>query len=372
MKYKYFLMLSKKNLQFNKQRMMLTGVGIVVGMAFFTMIAIIVSSFTHSLASDLISNDVMLIANSKYGDVNFEFTAADELEFIEKLDKINKIYDHIRLKAQTEEPKLSYEYKNTRHDDITYRFADPIVSYGKGFNTCANNCVIISERHVDALHMLGESITIAGVSYTVIGITNDLSVQMFLPRYLEHDVISLPNTSGTSVYIITAQNQELAKSDITKIINILNSGDVTYVFSNLSEDMELSIFEVTKSLTLFGTVIGSISLFIASINMFNIMYISALERKKEVALLRSFGVKKRMIRLCFLAESVSIVAIFSIVGSIFGLGITWLMLTFMNIPIFFNISTVLLGLAMILLIGVLSGYSPARKAAEINPTILLK
>jgi putative ABC transport system permease protein len=372
MKYKYFLMLSKNNLQFNKQRMMLTGVGIVVGMAFFTMIAIIVSSFTHSLTSDLINDDVMLIASSKYGDLTYEFTAHDELEFLDKLDKINNTYDNVHLEAQNVEPKLVYDYKGTKYSDITYRFSNPLVSNGKGFNTCASNCVIISNANANAVKMLGESITIANVSYLVIGTTNDYQAQMFFPQYLKNEVISLSELSKTGVYTISAQKDEIAKSDISAIIDMLNSGDVPYVFSNLSEDIQLSIIEVTNSLTLFGMVIGSISLFIASINMFNIMYISAIERKKEVALLRSFGVKKRIIRLCFLAESVSIVAFFSIIGSIFGLGITWIMLTFMHIPIFFNVHTVLLGLAMILLIGVLSGYSPARKAAEINPTILLK
>jgi len=269
-------------------------------------------------------------------------------------------------------PKLSYKYKEAIYNDLTYDFSDPTISTGKGFNYCSSNCVIISERNGNARKMVGEMITISNVSYTVIGTTNEQKVQIFLPSYVQKDVINTNEQKETGVYIISPQKAKVAKSDVEAIIAILNSGDVGYVFSNMSEEITLSIMSATNSLAVFGALIGSISLFIAAINMFNIMYIATLERKKEVALLRSFGVKKSVIKLCFLIESMTLVAFFGIIGSLLGFIIAWIVLGFMHIPLFVNTISVVLGLIVILLIGILSGYSPARKAAGINPTILLK
>jgi len=109
----------------------------------------------------------------------------------------------------------------------------------------------------------------------------------------------------------------------------------------------------------------------------NIMLISVNQRIREIGLRKAVGARSRHIITQFLIESVFITFIGGIVGIIFGtlfsalaalvinaLGYSWQFI----IPI----SSVLVATAVAILIGLVFGLYPARKAATISPMEALR
>ncbi len=72
--------------------------------------------------------------------------------------------------------------------------------------------------------------------------------------------------------------------------------------------------EIYQQITTFLVGIGGISLLVASVNIFNVMYISVTERIREIGIMRSIGVLRREVLRMFLYEA----AILGVIGSVIG------------------------------------------------------
>ena len=130
---------------------------------------------------------------------------------------------------------------------------------------------------------------------------------------------------------------------------------------------------ITGSLQLGGFVIGFLTLLGASIGLMNIMLVSVTERTREIGLRKALGATPRKIRQQFLIEAVVICQIGGIGGMILGVIIgnvtsTLLFDADFIIPWLWMMVAVATGIV----VGLLSGYLPARKAARLNPVESLR
>ena len=173
---------------------------------------------------------------------------------------------------------------------------------------------------------------------------------------------------------IKVQNLDLVDDDINYSQNLFkifrgdrigseNSFDIE---RNESLDSELD--EISTYLKIGGFTIGFITLLGASIGLMNIMLVSVTERTREIGLRKSIGATPKIIRDQFLIESILICLIGGIGGITLGI-------------LFGNIVTIyigggnfiipwlwiIMGLLISTLVGILSGYIPAKKAAALDP-----
>ena len=74
----------------------------------------------------------------------------------------------------------------------------------------------------------------------------------------------------------------------------------------------------------------------------------------------------------FLAEAVALSMLGGLVGVVVGVGATWLATRQMNLPFVLSPEVLLVGFGFAALIGVVFGYVPARKAANLNPIEALR
>ena len=134
-----------------------------------------------------------------------------------------------------------------------------------------------------------------------------------------------------------------------------------------SQDILETVENTTQSLTLFLGCIAAISLLVGGIGIMNIMLVSVTERTKEIGIRKALGATFHMIIIQFLIESVTVSLTGGIIGVIIGCSIAKIL------PYIVSISTVITPAPVIgsfffsVLIGLVFGIYPARKAAKLNP-----
>jgi putative ABC transport system permease protein len=128
------------------------------------------------------------------------------------------------------------------------------------------------------------------------------------------------------------------------------------------------------TLNLFLGLVSLISLVVGGIVVMNIMLISVGERVKEIGLRRAVGARKKDIRNQFLIESSLITLMGGIIGVLVGLVVAVLLpiLSKGKMPAMPSWEPFVLGFVFSVLVGILAGIHPAKKAAEMDPVIALK
>jgi putative ABC transport system permease protein len=133
---------------------------------------------------------------------------------------------------------------------------------------------------------------------------------------------------------------------------------------------ELLLKQQQRTKEIFNFVLGaiaSISLIVGGIGIMNIMFASVMERIKEIGTRMAIGAKKKDIVVQFLSEAVLISVSGGIIGVILGIVASLLISKFLNIMTIISFSSVLIAFVVSVGVGVIFGYSPAKRASERDP-----
>jgi macrolide transport system ATP-binding/permease protein len=102
----------------------------------------------------------------------------------------------------------------------------------------------------------------------------------------------------------------------------------------------------------------------------NIMLVSVSERTREIGIRMAIGARKRDILLQFNTESIVVCAIGGVLGIIFGVLFSFI-LQFFGTNIYLSTFPAILAFMCSCIIGVVFGYLPSKKAADLDPVIAL-
>lgn len=133
---------------------------------------------------------------------------------------------------------------------------------------------------------------------------------------------------------------------------------------------ELLLKQEQRTKDIFNIVLGaiaSISLLVGGIGIMNIMFASVMERIKEIGTRLAIGAQKKDIVVQFLAEAVLISVIGGVIGVIIGITASWLVNRFADIATIVTPISVIISFAVSASVGVIFGYSPAKRASERDP-----
>jgi putative ABC transport system permease protein len=123
--------------------------------------------------------------------------------------------------------------------------------------------------------------------------------------------------------------------------------------------------------TLLGAV-AAVSLLVGGIGIMNIMLVSVTERTREIGLRLAIGALEREVLLQFLIEAVVLAALGGLIGIVLATVASILLAQLMGVPYLFNPMVNLLSFVFSAGIGVLFGYFPARRAAQLDPIEALR
>ncbi len=157
-----------------------------------------------------------------------------------------------------------------------------------------------------------------------------------------------------------------------RIIRKLRPSDDDNFMIEKSDNMATSLNDQLKYVTIATTLIGLITLLGAAIGLMNIMLVSVTERTREIGTRKAIGAKKSTIRYQFLMESVVISQLGGLVGIVLGIAIGNVVSLIIGSSFIVPWMWILLGVFLCLLVGVLSGYIPANKAANLDPIEALR
>jgi putative ABC transport system permease protein len=133
---------------------------------------------------------------------------------------------------------------------------------------------------------------------------------------------------------------------------------------------ELLLKQQQRTKDIFNIVLGaiaSISLIVGGIGIMNIMFASVMERIKEIGTRMAIGAKKMDIVVQFLAEAVLISVIGGFIGVFFGVIMAKLIEKIAGIMTIVSFFSVFIAFGVSAAVGVIFGYSPAKRASEKDP-----
>ncbi len=243
--------------------------------------------------------------------------------------------------------------------------------------------VVLGQTVVKALFTNGESplgkyILVNNNPLLVIGVMgakgannngNDMDDQIFTPI----------TTGAQRIY-----GQRYARS-ITVAIRDIDKMDATQaaitqllISRHKNEDFQIrnmvSVLETAtatqNTLTILLGSIAAISLLVGGIGVMNIMLVSVTERTREIGIRMATGARKLNILLQFNTEALVVCAVGGVIGVAVGMG-TALVFQSFGKPIVFSPGPILLAFSCAFITGVVFGYLPARKAANLDPVVAL-
>jgi len=152
---------------------------------------------------------------------------------------------------------------------------------------------------------------------------------------------------------------------------IADANYADFQIQNMADMLE-TVSDVTGTFTTLLAGIAAISLLVGGIGIMNMMLTTVTERTREIGLRKAIGADSSAISAQFLAESVTLTFIGGALGVLTGWGIGLIAANLLGASAIITIDSVLLATGVCVLIGIVFGYYPARRAAALSPIEALR
>ncbi|WP_281978256.1 ABC transporter permease [Pseudorhizobium flavum] len=179
--------------------------------------------------------------------------------------------------------------------------------------------------------------------------------------------ITLSAQDGVSTAMVQADVESLLRE--RRRIGIGRDDDFSVA------DMSQMAAAMTGTTTLLTGLLGAVaavSLLVGGIGIMNIMLVSVTERTREIGIRLAIGALESQVLTQFLVEAVMLSVFGGVAGILTGLGLAYGVVGLLNVPFVTSPTIILVAFAFSAVIGVVFGYFPARRAAQMNPIDALR
>jgi putative ABC transport system permease protein len=383
----------------NMLRSFLTVLGVVIGVAAVIALVTIGNGTTEQVSSELsrLGTNMLFARPGQFGPGR---ASSEAKRFtIKDVDAIGGQISGLRAVAPLNQSTATVIFGGQNHSTSVsgttndYFIAqDWDIALGRNFHPAEERgqarCVIgetVRSQLFGSADPTGQQIRVGKVSCPVIGVLakrgqsgmgNDqddvviMPIKVFQRRVGGNSNVSMIVISardGVSTSKVQSETENLLR-ERRKIIpgreDDFNVNDMTQIAAAMTG--------TTTLLTGLLGAVAAISLLVGGIGIMNIMLVSVTERTREIGIRLAIGALENQVLMQFLVEAVALSIFGGITGILLGLGLGWGAVTLLKVP--FVVSPLMIFVAFMFsaAIGMIFGYFPARRAAQLNPIDALR
>ncbi len=393
----------------HKLRSFLTLLGVIIGVSSVVLVGAAIEglgNYANQTTSKAFGSESFLIA--QIANVG-KMTRKERAEKL-RVNKEIRPEDLAYLRATTGETMLYSPYRN-RVEDVKYKeltfesaniigtaavlpeIREVITTEGRFFTEQEEQnrqfvCIVgtdIQEKLFDGASPIGKHLTIRGYSFLIVGLQEKLGNA---GSRSQDNSVYIPDAAFTRIIgparslSIFARPRPETGLTLDQGLDIVRAALRTRFktrpgavdnFDFLTPDSIRAFID--QILGLIGAVIvpvTMISLVVGGIVIMNIMLVSVTERTREIGIRKSLGARQSDILLQFLVEAVFL----SVLGGILGLSLGYGMAKVLSIAFEVDLEVtpfyIFLSVFVSSMVGVASGWYPARRAARLDPIVALR
>jgi putative ABC transport system permease protein len=394
--------LALKEIKRNLMRSSLTILGVVIGVAAVITMVTLGNGATAQVTED-ISNLGSNLLQIRTGQGMGPGGARSESEPFEDSD-VEAIKDQVKslaAVAPVTNTMIQIIYGNQNYlTSLTGSTNDYIaarnfkIESGREFNHGELNagkpvCIIgstVKENLFGDQDPIGMTVRLKKISFKVIGVFEFKGQASFGPD--QDDFVLVPikifqrRISGKkdiSAILVSAKDAistETVKGDLEELMRERRPGSQgsqgdDFTVMDMKEITSM-LTSTTKILTALLGAVAAVSLLVGGIGIMNIMLVSVTERTREIGIRLAIGALENEVLKQFLLEAVVLSSFGGIIGIILGLTSAALLSNVLGVPFIMDTEIVLIAFLFSVIVGIVFGYVPAKKAAQLDPIEALR
>ena len=389
--------LALKNIRGSKMRTFLTMLGIIIGVCAVIVIVglgngmqgYIESSFAD-MGTDSLTVQIMGRGSSRSVSEEQMYALVEEHG-----DQLGKLSPTVTMSGSVKigsESHSATAVSGVSEDYFDIKGYEVAQGRGLQYNDVADRkkvCVIGQYLNMAYFggNAVGQTLKVNGNTFTIVGVmaaeTTDLEEGgtddcVFLPYSTAARLSGNGTISSYTVTVLDTDRISEAKSLVEDALYDIFEDDDAYTVISMAEMLEEMNSMVNMVIYILAG-IAAISLVVGGIGIMNIMLVSVTERTREIGIRKALGARESAIMRQFVIEAATTSALGGVLGILLGYGLsavaTTVIATVMpDTPITVNpsMSAVLLAFGVSTGIGIVFGYLPAKKAANLNPIDALR
>lgn len=392
--------MSWENIRTNKMRSFLTTLGILIGVTAIIALITILTGVTDEVNRKFLDMGTGSLTIYATGTPLKQGLTDTELQSLTQVDNVSGISPTVSLRsaAATAEAGVVEPVDIQGRNEVFFENTSKTLAEGRALtalDVSAKNrvCVIdypLAQALFPGQSALGQTINLQGQTYTVVGVFEEETVAgmdaafsammgqqeaegtAYIPYQNALDMSGAARVTVLDVYMEDTLKSEQTIADLKVALNAaFNYKDDSYTIINMESLLDaLETFQGMLTGLLAG--IAGISLLVGGIGIMNMMLVSVTERTKEIGLRKALGAKPKQIQQQFIIEAIFLSLLGGIIGLVLGLAIAAITDTIIDVPFTLSYGAIVLGLGFSTAVGVIFGWTPAKRASELNPIDALR
>ncbi len=384
----------------NKLRSILTLLGIVIGVAAVIALVTIGQGTTDKLRADLSKlGSNMLIARPGGGQpgppggndarsfTDRDVTALRSMKNIRALaPSANKTEDVIFGTSSGPVTITGTEPGGFIVQDWVFKAGGPFSENDVRSGTAV--CVIgttVANELLQGVDPMGQIIRVGSMPCEVIGVLEakgqsafgqDQDNTVIMPmRTFQRRIAG--NTRISTIAVSAASSEVLSsvQAEMTEILRetrrVADDEDDDFSVRDMTQ-LAATLSSSTALMTGLLGAVAAVSLLVGGIGIMNIMLVSVTERTREIGIRLAIGALSNQVLMQFLVEAVVLCLIGGLIGIALGLGLALMASSLLDIPFVVDMSIVIGAFLFSGIIGIVFGFFPARRAAQLDPIEALR
>ncbi len=229
------------------------------------------------------------------------------------------------------------------------------------------------------INPVGKYMLIRNVPFEIVGVLSERGATPWGTD--QDDIVLMPLSTGymrifgrrylQSITVLVSDAAEIKETEaaIEKLLTERHRGVVDFQIRNTSSILETAL-ATQDTLTILLASVAAISLLVGGIGVMNIMLVSVTERTREIGVRMATGARMSNILLQFNTEALVVCGIGGLVGVALGIAVALIVQSF-GVAVLLSPLPAVLAFSCAFLTGLLFGYLPARKAAQMDPVVAL-